>query len=128
MKKLALSVVVAGVFLAGCGGNLPKEITSHKNFGICQKVETAILKAAPDLKGKGQIEFYNNCLAQKEAVLKDITDKHLDDLTNNLKESYKSVKELGLDPKSLERTLKEESEGLFTRLGMRHSNQTRLFE
>lgn len=27
MKKLALSVVVAGVFIAECGDNLPKEIT-----------------------------------------------------------------------------------------------------
>ena len=43
MKKLALSVVVAGVFLAGCGDNLPKEITSHENYKNCQEVEKNLL-------------------------------------------------------------------------------------
>ena len=37
MKKLALSVVVAGVFLAGCGDNLPKEITSHETIKTAKK-------------------------------------------------------------------------------------------
>ena len=61
MKKLALSVVVAGVFLAGCGGNLPKEITSHENYKNCQEVEKNLLTIQSSFEKDERVEFFTEC-------------------------------------------------------------------
>ena len=61
MKKLALSVVVAGVFLAGCGDNLPKEITSHENYKNCQEVEKNLLTIQSSFEKDERVEFFTEC-------------------------------------------------------------------
>ena len=61
MKKLALRVVVAGVFLAGCGGNLPKEITSHENYKNCQEVEKNLLTIQSSFEKDERVNYYNEC-------------------------------------------------------------------
>ncbi|MCI7587161.1 MAG: hypothetical protein SPE49_03970 [Campylobacter sp.] len=85
MKKLALSVVVAGVFLAGCGGNLPKEITSHENYKNCQEVEKNLLTIQSSFEKDERVEFYSNCTRYfKERNYDDLLNKSaIDDFKNN---------------------------------------------
>ena len=85
MKKLALSVVVAGVFLAGCGGNLPKEITSHENYKNCQEVEKNLLTIKSSFEKDESVEFYSNCTRYfKERNYDDLLNKSaIDDFKNN---------------------------------------------
>ena len=85
MKKLALSVVVAGVFLAGCGDNIPKEITSHENYKNCQKVEKNLLTIQNSFEKDERVEFYSNCTRYfKERNYDDLLNKSaIDDFKNN---------------------------------------------
>ena len=85
MKKLALSVVVAGVFLAGCGDNLPKEITSHENYKNCQEVEKNLLTIQSSFEKDERVEFYSNCtIYYKDRNYGDLLNKSIvDDFKNN---------------------------------------------
>ena len=73
MKKLALSVVVAGVFLAGCGDNLPKEITSHENYKNCQEVEKNLLTIQSSFEKDERTKFFSECnsVYGKELIAED---------------------------------------------------------
>lgn len=85
MKKLALSVVVAGVFLVGCGDNLPKEITSHENYKNCQEVEKNLLTIQSSFEKDERVEFYSNCTKYyKNREYRDLLNKSIvDDFKNN---------------------------------------------
>lgn len=61
MKKVLLTSVVAGLFLAGCGENLPNEITSHENFKSCQQVEKNLLTIQSDFEKDDREVFYKKC-------------------------------------------------------------------
>lgn len=61
MKKLLLTSVVAGLFLAGCGESLPKEITEHANFKSCQQVEKNLLTIQSSFEKDDRVNFYTKC-------------------------------------------------------------------
>lgn len=85
MKKLALSLVVAGVFLAGCGDKLPKEITSHENYKNCQEVEKNLLTIQSSFEKDERVEFYSNCTKYyKDRKYEDLLNKNIvDNFKNN---------------------------------------------
>ena len=92
MKKLALSVVVAGVFLAGCGDNLPKEITSHENYKNCQEVEKNLLTIQKKKEKDERTKFFSECnsVYGKELIAEDAL-KYKDALNTN---KYKTINDM----------------------------------
>ena len=64
MKKISLltTSVVAGLFLAGCGESLPKEITEHANFKSCQQVEKNLLTIQSSFEKDDRVQFYRGCI------------------------------------------------------------------
>lgn len=95
MKKLVLSMAVAGVILTGCGENLPKEITSHENFKHCKEIEKNLLTIQNTFVVDERVEFYNACVRDAEkSVDKDAIkklEKHVKKLEANF---FKSIEHL----------------------------------
>ena len=90
MKKLALSVVVAGVFLAGCGDNLPKEITSHENYKNCQEVEKNLLTIQSSFEKDERTKFFSECNAVYGKEIHEIVDEVEQNLNTRLNAASKS--------------------------------------
>ena len=92
MKKSALIVVVAGVFLAGCGDNLPKEITSHENYKNCQEVEKNLLTIQSSFEKDERARFFSECnsVYGKELIAEDAL-KYKDALNTDY---YKTIKDM----------------------------------
>ena len=101
MKKVLLTIsVVAGLFLAGCGESLPKEITEHANFKSCQQVEKNLLTIQSSFEKDEKEIFYKQCNENynRQMIYKEIFDggedflRMKDLLLNKFHKKFNSIK------------------------------------
>lgn len=95
MKKLALSMAVAGVILTGCGENLPKEITSHENFKYCKELEKNLLTIQNTFAVDERVKFYEVCTRRSEKSVDKDAIKDLEKFKNQMEANFvKSIAHL----------------------------------
>ncbi len=100
MKKVLLTSVVVGLFLAGCGESLPKEITEHANFKSCQQVEKNLLTIQSSFEKDEKEIFYKQCNENynRQMIYKEIFDggedflRMKDLLLNKFHKKFNSIK------------------------------------